>query len=283
MRIDSSGNLLVGKTSSDNGATAGFEAQQDGDVAIAKSGRPLIVNRLSSDGAIADFRKDGAPVGSIGVSGGNNTYFSATATNHGGIMFSDAGSSQPTINPCSSGSTLADGSLNIGGSTYRFKDLYLSGGVYLGGTGSANKLDDYEEGTWLPGVEFTSAGSTATTANSQYTTGSYTKIGNVVTVEFNISGIVFGNGTGNVKITGLPFTHVGIAAYSGKLTASSGYLISAHTASGYGKSLKLYGVTNPIFQYANESGTSWQNITNSNASTVSPNSINGQFTYHTNQ
>ena len=32
----------------------------------------------------------------------------------------------------------------------RFKDLYLSGGVYLGGTGAANKLDDYEEGTWTP-------------------------------------------------------------------------------------------------------------------------------------
>ena len=34
--------------------------------------------------------------------------------------------------------------------TFRFKDLYLSGGVYLGGTGSANQLDDYEEGTWTP-------------------------------------------------------------------------------------------------------------------------------------
>jgi hypothetical protein len=29
-------------------------------------------------------------------------------------------------------------------------DLTLSGGVYLGGTGSANYLDDYEEGTWTP-------------------------------------------------------------------------------------------------------------------------------------
>ena len=26
--------------------------------------------------------------------------------------------------------------------------LYLSGGVYLGGTGSANKLDDYEQATF---------------------------------------------------------------------------------------------------------------------------------------
>jgi hypothetical protein len=37
-----------------------------------------------------------------------------------------------------------------GGVASRFKDLYLSGGVYLGGTGGENLLDDYEEGTWTP-------------------------------------------------------------------------------------------------------------------------------------
>ena len=40
--------------------------------------------------------------------------------------------------------------ITIGWSSNRFKDLYLSGGAYLGGTGSANQLDDYEEGTWTP-------------------------------------------------------------------------------------------------------------------------------------
>lgn len=29
-------------------------------------------------------------------------------------------------------------------------NIEVSGGVYLGGTGAANKLDDYEEGTWTP-------------------------------------------------------------------------------------------------------------------------------------
>jgi hypothetical protein len=41
-----------------------------------------------------------------------------------------------------------DAAVDLGTSTVRFKDLYLSGGVYLGGTGSANHLDDYEEGTF---------------------------------------------------------------------------------------------------------------------------------------
>jgi hypothetical protein len=61
----------------------------------------------------------------------------------------------------------------------------------------ANTLDDYEEGTWLPNV-----GGTATYAIQ---TGRYTKIGNVVTVMFdmNISSI----GTGSTgTMFGLPFT-----------------------------------------------------------------------------
>jgi hypothetical protein len=34
--------------------------------------------------------------------------------------------------------------------------IEVSDGVYLGGTGAANKLDDYEEGTWTPtlGVQY---------------------------------------------------------------------------------------------------------------------------------
>jgi hypothetical protein len=47
----------------------------------------------------------------------------------------------------SGSSTDAITALDIGDSAARFKDLYLSGGVYLGGTVAANHLDDYEEGT----------------------------------------------------------------------------------------------------------------------------------------
>jgi hypothetical protein len=50
-----------------------------------------------------------------------------------------------------SGGTSVDATVDLGYFSLRWKDLYLSGGVYLGGTGAANKLDDYEEGTWTPG------------------------------------------------------------------------------------------------------------------------------------
>ena len=90
-----------------------------------------------------------------------------------------------------------DNIMDIGASDARFKDLYLGGGVYLGGTGSANKLADYEEGTWTP----TFSGATLSTA-----VGSYTKIGNQVTVHYRIvtTGGLPSSGT-QVQIGGLPF------------------------------------------------------------------------------
>jgi hypothetical protein len=40
--------------------------------------------------------------------------------------------------------------IDLGGSGNAYRDLYLGGGLYVGGTVAANKLDDYEEGTWTP-------------------------------------------------------------------------------------------------------------------------------------
>ena len=54
--------------------------------------------------------------------------------------------------------------------------ITANGGIYLGGTGSANLQDDYEEGTWTP----TFAVGTNITYNSQ--SGTYTKIGRKVYV-----------------------------------------------------------------------------------------------------
>ncbi len=74
MRIDSSGNLLVGKSGSGS-SIVGFQAGQDGFVAATRANaQPLVLNRTSSDGIIADFRKDGTTVGSVGVAAGNANF-----------------------------------------------------------------------------------------------------------------------------------------------------------------------------------------------------------------
>ena len=73
-RIDSSGNLLVGKTAVDF-SVAGVVAQPSGVVGITRSGGvPLIINRLSSDGDLVNFQQDGTLEGSISVSGTTVSY-----------------------------------------------------------------------------------------------------------------------------------------------------------------------------------------------------------------
>jgi hypothetical protein len=83
-------------------------------------------------------------------------------------------------------------------------DITLSGGVYLGGTGSANYLDDYEEGTWTM-VAGGSGGQSGQSYAAQ--TGRYTKIGRLVNVcgYFQVSNIGTVSGT-YAQVQGLPFS-----------------------------------------------------------------------------
>ena len=83
----------------------------------------------------------------------------------------------------------------------------FSSGVYLGGTGSANLLDDYEEGTWTPVYEGL-AGSIGSTAYSTQV-GRYTKIGRTVFATAEIVLTNKGSWTSGVRFTGLPFTQIG--------------------------------------------------------------------------
>jgi hypothetical protein len=198
MRIDSSGNLLVGKTAA-NTAVDGIELNS-GDVLVAtrNNDAPLILNRRTSDGEIIVFRKDNTTVGSIGIQSGGFTIDGET--NHTGLMFA-AASVLPRDN-----SAGTNGTVDLGTTDGRWKDLYLSGGVYLGGTGAANHLDDYEEGIWT--VALASSG-TQPTYNFTSTSGggaSYIKVGRMVTIFFDRYVNITVAGTGNVRITGLPFS-----------------------------------------------------------------------------
>jgi hypothetical protein len=65
-----------------------------------------------------------------------------------------------------------------------------------------NTLDDYEEGTWTPVVSFggASVGITGTFS------GTYTKVGNVVTICYILGFTSKGTSTGTMKVAGVPFT-----------------------------------------------------------------------------
>jgi hypothetical protein len=159
---------------------------------------PLQVDRASTDGNIVTLSKDGSTVGSIG------TVFSdlCIGTGDTGIRFWDAG---PGIFPVDPSNTFAnkDNAIDLGLSSVRWKDLYLSGGVYLGGTGAANLLDDYEEGAWTPTLAFGGA-STGITYTSR--DGHYIKIGKQVTLHGSIILSSKGSSTGAATVESLPFT-----------------------------------------------------------------------------
>jgi predicted acyltransferase (DUF342 family) len=127
MRIDSSGNLLVGKSSS-SFTTAGVELAQGGTagkVQIQRSSSPLTLVNLTDDGNILNFYKGTSAVGSIGY---NSFYYiagGASGGTHAGLRFVN----NQAIRPCDASGDNLDNALDLGASTARFKDLYLSSGI----------------------------------------------------------------------------------------------------------------------------------------------------------
>jgi hypothetical protein len=206
MTLDGSGNLLVGQTSANSNAT-GIGALPYGSLYSCRDGgAPFLVNRKTSDGDIALFQKDGTTVGSIGSRAGAVSYIAldprASGVNGAGLTGGSVTSTVGLIAPTNGAGVLDDAAIELGTSQYRFKDLYLSGGVFLGGTGSSNKLDDYEEGTWTPSVI-----SGGFTGGVTVNTSNYTKIGRMVHVQCDVNFA----GTGlnqQLQIGGLPFTNL---------------------------------------------------------------------------
>ncbi len=170
----------------------------------------MVVDRQSTDGTIIDFRKSGTTVGSIGIQ--SSGFYIDGESGHEGLRFANG-----TVTPRENGAD-SNGSSDLGASNNRWKDLYLSGGVYLGGTGSANKLDDYEEGTWIPAFTFSNGG-TVTHGNRA---GVYTKIGKMVLASFNIRSTGVSGVSGQLHLTGLPFA-VQSSGIGGRTGGSQGF------------------------------------------------------------
>jgi hypothetical protein len=225
-RIDSSGNLLVGKTSGALG-TAGSAFYNYGLVESVRDGNKVMtLNRLTSDGDILDFRKDGTTVGSIRAEGSGTGFTLKAAASNGyvafhannqstGIFFEDATTKR--LAPYSS----RDNEFDLGGSSRRWKDLYLSGGVYLGGTGSANHLDDYEEGTFQSTLTPRTSGTI--TLLTAYDVLSYTKVGRAVTVTGDLVVSSLSSPVGASIELSLPFTIANLSELSGRVGGAVSY------------------------------------------------------------
>jgi ribosomal protein L9 len=140
MRLDSSGNLLVGKTNTDRG-TDGHELRSSGFARHTVDGsQALELVRRTSDGEILRFFKNGTQVGSIGVdSSGNYLTVGDAATS---LRFIDSATDR--IEPWNQSSNAArDNLIDLGTSGNRFNDVFAANGVTT--TSDRNEKQDIEE------------------------------------------------------------------------------------------------------------------------------------------
>ena len=199
LTIDSSENVLYGTTDTtlyNNTTGTGTKIGGDGRLDVARQADTVATfNRTgSSDGEVIRVVASGTTVGSIGTTGGDVTIDGGSE--HTGLRFEST-----QITPRHNGA-YSNNATGLGTASNRFKDLYLGEGIYLGGTGSANKLDDYEEGTWTATIN----GQTTAPSSPQTTTAYYTKVGNMVTVFMRFSNKNTTGASGALTITGLPFS-----------------------------------------------------------------------------
>ena len=112
----------------------------------------------------------------------------------------------------------------------------------------ANTLDDYEEGTFTPVMQFGGASAFSSgTAN-----GKYTKVGNIVTFEILFGSYTKTANTGVAAITGLPFTFSDLGkiwmAQGDSLTYTSGAFLFSYND----------GTGTTIYPYQQAAGTATQ-------------------------
>ena len=179
--ISASGGTFTGAVTASNGLTV------DDDGAT-----PLTVDRATSDGDIIDVQKGGALVASIG-SAGDRPYFVADNGSSGGGFKMDSLRLMPTDRT----GAASDNTYNLGHPSVRWKDIYLSGGIYMQGSTTAVQFDDYEEGDWTPTIHTGGWGITVSMAR-------YTKIGRQVTI-LTDSALTGSGNSSDLVIGGLPF------------------------------------------------------------------------------
>jgi hypothetical protein len=200
-----SGSISLGNSSSLNGTNGsvsigGSQSNSVEFLTSTGSGQPRI--RPSATGTV-DLGDTARTFKNLHLSGSVTAPGGFLNGANGGIRIHSGGTKFFNV---TAANAARDNIMDIGASDARFKDLYLSGGVQLGGTGSANKLDDYEEGQWTPDLR--NSTTSLSTQTWQYGPEAvYTKIGDLVFI--HLSGklsAVGGTGAGELRIFGLPFT-----------------------------------------------------------------------------
>jgi hypothetical protein len=149
--------------------------------------------------------------GSTNAAGaGGVGYFSQGVSNSGGHYFytgdAAAGSQTERARIPPAGGFQSVTTISVGNATPSASGAGITFPATQSASSDANTLDDYEEGTWTPTITYSTPGTLAVTYTSQ--AGTYTKVGNLVTLSFGIrlSAFVKGTASGDLQVGGVPFT-----------------------------------------------------------------------------
>lgn len=155
----------------------------------------------------------------------------------------------------------------VGNPSIRYGDqTIVSGNLVIGTAGkgidfsadpsapgmTSELLDDYEEGTWTPAPDGTTTFTTAI--------GTYTKVGNLVHVDFKI--VVSSTQANFFQIFGLPFAVAASPDYSASSSISRGDAGTYLSVGASGTALAFFDINNVFVRYNTYNGkTFWGGAT----------------------
>jgi hypothetical protein len=193
---------------------------------------------------------------------GDGTWATPSATPGGSttqVQYNNAGAFAGISGVTTDGTRMtASTTIGVGGATPSTSGAGITFPATQSASSNANTLDDYEEGTWTPVINF--GGSAGITTYSTQS-GSYTKIGNVVTVTCYIAISSKSAATGNASLVGLPFSTSSNASYQTGFIYMSANSITGAPMIYIGPSASLVnlGQTNGTTGYANLTNTNFSN------------------------
>ena len=213
--------------------------------AVSKSGDTmtgnLIVNANVGIGTSSPTNKlhafSSSTTTTVAKFGANNYGNTGTTYVEIGTQYGDGGSRIGNINPSGNLGTLVFETMTGTSGVFAERARIDADGLkFNGDTAAANALDDYEEGTWTPSI----GGSSVLYSSGGY----YTKIGNLVYIQFNIHVNTVGTGSVNT-ISNLPFApnvtyhYIGVDYWG----ATASNFVNIHGSVRSGSVIVVWGAT----------------------------------------
>jgi hypothetical protein len=208
-RIDSSGRLLVGTSTARTNyfpttdaltPNVQLEASRGGLAILGTgNGSDLFIGKGSSVTAADDFLGE---ICFTGFDGTNNRTAARILCQTDAACGAGDMPGRLVFSTTANGAATPTEQLRITSDRYVRLAAGTGGIQFNGDTVAANALDDYEEGTFTPVIIGSITTGTATYSSQN---GKYTKVGNRVFWEIYIDW-TGGTGTGNLRVSGLPFT-----------------------------------------------------------------------------